>query len=381
MMQSINNSLNQPSSIPATMLQVVDDKIRVHKEIGSGLQSRVFLVSQYKPTSGTAANSDVSSTESAYTEENLFAMKTFEKDEFKALGLREYQLLKNIEAHDNIIKVYNHSHNGLMSAKNYPNSVVNFSQQTASTYSTKNDQPKLDKGFDYMTMEFCQNGDLFNLVKKHGKLSESLSKNLFHQLLNGLEYLHSKVEVAHLDLKLENILVSSSYSLKLCDFGFYEETNRKINKNRGTHGYRAPETYIQSNEGYDGVKADFFSLGVILFIMIFGVPPFNQATREDGLYRLFYRGSQSYKYFLRLHLGTKQQFQEGKIDHELIELLFALMDENPAMRPQSIAEIRQFSYLTKDLISQDEFGSEMEQIYSKIEQENSQQNGVAVEIQ
>lgn len=139
--------------------------------------------------------------------------------------------------------------------------------------------------------------------------------------------------VAHLDLKLENVLVSSNYSLKLCDFGFYEETSHKINKNRGTHGYRAPETYLQSNEGYDGVKADFFSLGVILFIMLFGVPPFNQATKDDNLYRLFYRGSQSYKYFLRLHFATKQQFQEGKIDADLVELLFSLLDENPEMRP------------------------------------------------
>ena len=196
-----------------------------------------------------------------------------------------------------------------------------------------------------MTMEYCQNGDLFDLVKKFGKLNEGIARNLFLQILNGLEYLHSKVGVAHLDLKLENILVSQNFNIKLCDFGFYEETSYKINKNRGTHGYRAPETYLQSNEGYDGVKADFFSLGVILFIMLFGVPPFNQATKDDPFYRLFYRGAHSYKYFLRMHPATKQQFQEGKIDMELVELLFALLDENSEMRPQSISEIRQFAFL------------------------------------
>lgn len=131
------------------------------------------------------------------------------------------------------------------------------------------------KGFDYMTMEFCRNGDLFDLVKKTGKLSEGLAKNLFHQLLDGIEFLHNNVGVAHLDLKLENILVSDAFELKLCDFGFYEELKSKVCKNRGTHGYRAPETYFQNNDGFDGAKADMFSLGVILFIMIFGVPPFN----------------------------------------------------------------------------------------------------------
>jgi len=48
-------------------------------------------------------------------------MKTFEKDEFKALGLREYQLLKSIEPHDNIIRVYSHSQSGMVTTKNLPN--------------------------------------------------------------------------------------------------------------------------------------------------------------------------------------------------------------------------------------------------------------------
>lgn len=124
-------------------------------------------------------------------------------------------------------------------------------------------------------MEYCQNGDLFDFVKKNGKLSEGLAKNLFHQLLDSLDFLHNKVGVAHLDLKLENVLIGNNFQVKLCDFGFYEELKTKVCKNRGTHGYRAPETYLQSNEGFDGAKADIFSLGVILFIMIFGVPPFN----------------------------------------------------------------------------------------------------------
>ena len=60
-------------------------------------------------------------------------------------------------------------------------------------------------------MEYCSNGDLFDFVKKNGKLSEGLAKHLFHQLLNSLEFLHKKVGVAHLDLKLENVLVSDNY--------------------------------------------------------------------------------------------------------------------------------------------------------------------------
>lgn len=60
-------------------------------------------------------------------------------------------------------------------------------------------------------MEYCQNGDLFDFVKKNGKLSEGLAKNSFHQLLDSLDFLHNKVGVAHLDLKLENVLIGNNF--------------------------------------------------------------------------------------------------------------------------------------------------------------------------
>lgn len=155
-------------------------------------------------------------------------------------------------------------------------------------------------------MEYCRNGDLFDLIRRAGRLPQSLVRYLFTQILAGVEFLHAEAGVAHLDLKLENILVGNHFELKLCDFGFFEETSAKVCKNRGTHGYRAPETYLESNEGYDGRKADIFSLGVILFILAFGVPPFCLASKEDPLYRHFYRGANASKYFLRLHHATKQ---------------------------------------------------------------------------
>jgi serine/threonine protein kinase len=106
-------------------------------------------------------------------------------------------------------------------------------------------------------------------------------------------------------LKLENILIGNNFKAKICDFGLYQELNYKVQTNRGTHGYRAPETYLESNEGYDGDKADIFSLGVILFILSFGAPPFFQATKDDTFYRYFCRGPNSQKFFFRLHPSTK----------------------------------------------------------------------------
>lgn len=67
--------------------------------------------------------------------------------------------------------------------------------------------------------------------------------------------------------------------------------------NKGSDGYKAPEIYHNDKKGFIGESADIFALGVILFIMNFGVPPFTMATRENSLYKYFYKGHLSYKYF------------------------------------------------------------------------------------
>lgn len=102
------------------------------------------------------------------------------------------------------------------------NELVNKSSSVQSV----NTNSVLEKGFDYMCMEYCANGDLFDFMKKNGgKLSEAIAKHLFMQILDAVEFLHTKAEIAHLDIKLENILIGNNYKLKICDFGFYEHIN------------------------------------------------------------------------------------------------------------------------------------------------------------
>ncbi len=97
--------------------------------------------------------------------------------------------------------------------------------------------------------------------------------------------------MAHLDLKPENILIDDDLKLKICDFGFSQDVNNRITTNKGSDGYKSPEIYRASFEGFDGEKADIFALGVILFIMIFGIPPFTIASKDNCLYRHFYKGA------------------------------------------------------------------------------------------
>jgi serine/threonine protein kinase len=78
-----------------------------------------------------------------------------------------------------------------------------------------------------------------------------------------------------MDLKLENLLISDEGQVKLCDFGFSLYSQTPVSKTIGTPFYMAPEIHLASQNACNGKLADFFSLGVLFFILAFGVPPFH----------------------------------------------------------------------------------------------------------
>jgi len=90
--------------------------------------------------------------------------------------------------------------------------------------------------------------------------------------------------VAHRDLKLENILIDNDLNLKVADFGFatYKHFS-KLKSYRGTKTYMAPE--IKEGKTYDGRQIDIFSVGVILFIIVLGIFPFQEAKPDDYYYK------------------------------------------------------------------------------------------------
>jgi serine/threonine protein kinase len=102
-------------------------------------------------------------------------------------------------------------------------------------------------------------------------------------VVEGLEYLE-KQQVAHLDLKMENILVDSNMDIKITDFGFSAINQKSIDAYGGTKSYMAPE--ILQRKSYDGFKADIFSFGVLLFITTIGNFPFVEASKSDKYYSL-----------------------------------------------------------------------------------------------
>ncbi|KAI7738657.1 hypothetical protein M8C21_021954 [Ambrosia artemisiifolia] len=128
----------------------------------------------------------------------------------------------------------------------------------------------------YIILEFITGGELFDKIVRHGRLSEAESRRYFQQLIDGVEYCHSK-GVYHRDLKPENLLLDSQGNLKISDFGLSAAPAEGVSILRttcGTPNYVAPE--VLSHKGYNGALADVWSCGVILYVLMAGYLPFDE---------------------------------------------------------------------------------------------------------
>lgn len=109
--------------------------------------------------------------------------------------------------------------------------------------------------------------------------------------MKGVAYIHSK-NVAHRDIKLENILIESKTGkLKIIDFGFCCYAQEKLKVFCGTPSYMSPE--IVSKREYFGAPSDIWGCGVLLFTLLCGTFPFKSQFEKD-LYRKIQKGSVSF---------------------------------------------------------------------------------------
>ncbi|XP_052182618.1 CBL-interacting serine/threonine-protein kinase 6-like [Diospyros lotus] len=142
----------------------------------------------------------------------------------------------------------------------------------------------------YFAMELVRGGELFSKIAK-GRLREDLAKQYFQQLISAVDFCHSR-GVYHRDLKPENLLLDDGGNLKVTDFGLsafsgHQRQDGLLHTTCGTPAYVAPE--VIGKKGYDGAKADLWSCGVILYVLLAGFLPF-QEDNIVAMYRKIYRG-------------------------------------------------------------------------------------------
>ncbi|XP_050511707.1 cGMP-dependent protein kinase, isozyme 2 forms cD4/T1/T3A/T3B isoform X4 [Diabrotica virgifera virgifera] len=129
-----------------------------------------------------------------------------------------------------------------------------------------------DAKYLYMLMESCLGGELWTVLRDKGHFDDATTKFCTACVVEAFDYLHSR-NIIYRDLKPENLLLDNSGYVKLVDFGFAKklQTGRKTWTFCGTPEYVAPEVIL--NKGHD-ISADYWSLGVLMFELLTGTPPF-----------------------------------------------------------------------------------------------------------
>ncbi|KAL4159097.1 hypothetical protein PRNP1_004868 [Phytophthora ramorum] len=195
-----------------------------------------------------------------------------------------------------------------------------------------------------LLFDYCPYGDLFFHVaaQSGGGFPLEIARSYFVQIASAVRFLHAR-NVAHRDLSLENVLLDSFRRCRLGDFGLASASGPRCSGARvGKILYMAPEVFSRppyradaaaSSENvdklgcYHGLQADVWSLGVILFVLVTGIPPFETASDADARFRLVSKPGGSIRELLRAWS------QENRLPQELSALLDWMLRVDPRERP------------------------------------------------
>ncbi|KAM3172871.1 hypothetical protein ACTXT7_013651, partial [Hymenolepis weldensis] len=181
----------------------------------------------------------------------------------------------------------------------------------------------------YLVLELGDGGDLYDYIMKHEHgLSEKLAKRYFRQIVTAISYCHN-LHVVHRDLKPENVVFFEQLGVvKLTDFGFSNQfvPGKQLDTFCGSLAYSAPEILLGTK--YDAPKVDIWSLGVILFMLVCGKLPFDEANDSETLTKIM-----DCEYHLPSHLSP-----------ECCSLISRLLIRDPSKRA-TLEEVLQDEWL------------------------------------
>lgn len=153
------------------------------------------------------------------------------------------------------------------------------------------DHPNIVKMIDFfedeahycLVMEIMEGGELFDQILQREAFTEHEAREAIRAIIDAIRYCHN-LNIVHRDIKPENLLLQSKKlelsSLKITDFGLarFVKAEQMARTTCGTPGYVAPEIIMEQPYGKE---CDFWSIGVVLFILLSGTPPFYEDERSD----------------------------------------------------------------------------------------------------
>lgn len=220
----------------------------------------------------------------------------------------------------------------------------------------------------YMVLELLTGGELFERIVAKGSYSEKEASRLTAQICSAIKYLHD-IGIVHRDLKPENLIYKSSDDdapIKITDFGLAKFLGKDTPMTTacGTPGYVAPE--ILKNEPYDSA-VDMWSLGVILYILLCGFPPFYDENAA-GLYSQIKRGEYDFPdpYWTDISASAK-------------DLVSKLLEVNPEKR-LSCDQLMQHPWIGGDEATDNDLGKGFRDRLSRFNARRKLRRGINIII-
>ncbi|MBN3319599.1 SIK2 kinase, partial [Atractosteus spatula] len=192
------------------------------------------------------------------------------------------------------------------------------------------------KNMLYLVTEYAKNGEIFDYLASHGRLSEPEARRKFWQILSAVDYCHSR-KIVHRDLKAENLLLDGHMNIKIADFGFgnFFQPGEPLATWCGSPPYAAPEVF--EGQQYEGPQLDIWSMGVVLYVLVCGALPFDGPSLPvlrqrvlEGRFRIPYFMTEDCEHLIRrmLVLDPSKRLTVAQIkEHRWMTL------EVPVQRP------------------------------------------------
>ncbi|KAL1412064.1 Cell cycle serine/threonine-protein kinase cdc5/MSD2 [Vanrija albida] len=184
----------------------------------------------------------------------------------------------------------------------------------------------------YMVLELCENGSLMDLLRRRRRYSEPEARYFLVQIIGACLYMHD-MNVIHRDLKLGNLFLDGDMNVKVGDFGLaalIENPGERKKTICGTPNYIAPEVLFDTANGHS-FEVDVWSVGVILYTLLIGKPPF-QTKDVKAIYR-------------RIRENRYEFPADKEISSSAMDLISSILNSNPDKRPslQAILQHRWFT--------------------------------------